>query len=218
MINYKTIIFDLDGTISDPKVGLVNSIIYSCKKFGITEYDINEFSSFIGPPLHISYQKRFNLSNDDANLIVKYYREYYEEKGKFENKLYNGITELLHKLYISNKTLAIATSKPTHFTKQILSHFSIDKYFKVIVGSNLDNTMSDKSEIIAEVLSQLNPSSLEETIMIGDRYFDIIGAHSNNIKCISVLYGYGSRTEFEKYSTDYILENVEQLNDFLIHI
>lgn len=213
---YTHILFDLDGTLSDPLEGLANSIIYSCEKFGISDYSADEFRSFIGPPLHISYKNRFNLSDEDAARIVRYYREYYEDKGKFENVLYDGITELLADLKAAGCTLAVSTSKPTHFSAQILEHFNIAQYFDVLVGSNLDNTMSDKSDIIAETLRRLSPASLDTCIMIGDRKFDVIGAHKNGIKCIGVLYGYGSREELTENSADQIANDVQSLRNLIL--
>lgn len=215
MNKYRYIIFDLDGTISDPKEGLINSIVYSCKKFGINDYNPEEFTSFIGPPLHISYKSRFNLSDAEAEKIVKYYREYYSDKGKFENSLYSGIPEFLEYLKSKNYILAVATSKPTVFSKEILEHFCLADYFDVVIGSNLDNTMSEKSEIIAEVIKKLNLEAPNKCIMIGDRKFDIIGAHQNGIKCISMLYGYGSMQEFKAHNADYIFETLEEIKQIL---
>ena len=214
---YKTVLFDLDGTISDPKLGVVNAIVYACQEWGITDYTKEEFLKFIGPPLHLSFKNRFNLSDADAANIVKLYRVYYEEKGKFENELYPGIKELLKILNDSGRRIAVATSKPTFFSEQIIEHFGISEYIKVLVGSNLDNTMTEKEDIVREALLQLGRPKKAECVMIGDRKFDILGAKANEIDSISVLYGYGSQAEFDEYQPTYIIDTVDNLTRFLLY-
>jgi phosphoglycolate phosphatase len=213
---YKCALFDLDGTLSDPKVGVFNSIIYACEKWNIRDYTVEELYSFIGPPLHYSFQRRFNLSKEDAAAIVKDYRVYYEQKGKFENVIYPGILDLLKDLKAAGITVGVATSKPTHFSVQIMEKFGLAPYIDALVGSNLDNTMSEKKDIIEAVLLKLNSPDKSATVMIGDRMFDIDGAKANGIDSIGVMYGYGSAEEFNEHKPNYIADTVEDLRKILL--
>ena len=214
---YQNVLFDLDGTLSDPKLGVVNAIIYACDKWGITDYTREEFLKFIGPPLHISFKNRFNLSDTDAANIVKDYRVYYEGKGKFENELYPGIKELLNILHTSGRKIAVATSKPTYFSEQIMEHFGIDQYLHTLVGSNLDNTMSEKEDIIRVALQNLGNVNKSDCVMVGDRMFDIDGARANGIDSIGVLYGYGSEAEIDEHKATYKVATVRELAEILLY-
>lgn len=214
-MKYDYILFDLDGTITDSKTGIINSVLYSLSKFNIKVQDITSLESFLGPPLSYSYENFYNFSKEDATLAIEYYREYFSTKGKFENTPYSGIKEVLAKLKAKNKKLIIATSKPTFFTKQILEHFKLTDYFDFIVGSNLDGTLSLKEEVISYAIEKFNIAR-EAAIMIGDRVFDIEGAKKNNIASIGVLYGYGSFDEINKAHPDYIVNTVDELLDILL--
>lgn len=196
---FENILFDLDGTLTDPKEGIVNSILYALKKLDITENFVNELVTFIGPPLRDSFAKRYDLSITHAEKAVSIYREYFSTKGLFENELYPGVTELLETLSAQKCRLFVVTSKPTVYAERILMHFSLDKYFIKIIGSNLDNTLTDKTELIAHVVSTLGLDA-GSSVMVGDRKFDMIGARNNSMKAIGVTYGYGSLQEllFEK--------------------
>ncbi|MFT8313485.1 MAG: HAD family hydrolase [Clostridium sp.] len=214
--NYNTILFDLDGTLTDPKLGITKSIQYSLKHFGIFENNLDDLKKFIGPPLRDSFKEYYNFSDNDANSAVEKYREYFSDKGIFENKLYTGIVELLNKLYSEEKNLIIATSKPTVFAKRILKHFHIDEYFKFIAGSNLDGTQSKKSEVISYALNQGNYCDKNKIIMVGDRKYDIAGAKETKINSIGVLYGYGSYEELKKERPEYIAKNIDELSKILV--
>lgn len=206
----ENILFDLDGTLTNPKEGIINSILYALNKLGIKENRINELDSFIGPPLIESFAKRYNLADKDASDAVKFYREYFSVKGLYENELYPGIEKLLDFLMDKQYKLFVATSKPTIYTIRIIEHFKLDKYFTGIVGSNIDNTLTDKTEIISYVIDKyrIAPSS---SVMIGDRSFDIIGAKNNLMHSIGVTYGYGSLDELESQSPDYIVRSISEL-------
>jgi phosphoglycolate phosphatase len=204
------ILFDLDGTLTDPKEGIINSIVYALNKLGIHENHIDELDTFIGPPLRESFAERYNLTNNLADKAMLYYREYYSVKGLFENKIYPGVKELLKSLSSHNYQLFIATSKPTVYAVEVLRHFKIDTYFNEIIGSNLDNTRTDKTEILAYIVSNfcLQPS---HSVMIGDRKHDIIGAKNNSMKTIGVTYGYGSPEELLSYQPDFIVNNCKEI-------
>lgn len=209
-----TVLFDLDGTLSDPKIGITKSVQYSLKKYNIEIDDLSELEKFIGPPLKESYIKYFSFSESESIAAIDYYREYFSEQGMYENTLYPGIADLLQSLKDKGVTIALATSKPTFFAEKILQHFEIDQFFTEIVGSNMDNTRTDKRSIIDYALGKLNKSH-SSSIMIGDRKHDLIGARSNSVGTIGVLYGYGSEEEIAKENPDYIVGTVSELETTL---
>lgn len=210
-MRYKYILFDLDGTLTDSGMGITNSAMYALKKFGINVKNRSELYKFVGPPLHGSFENYYGFSKEEAYKAVEYYREYYRDKGIFENLLYDGIKSLLKGLYNSGRMLILATSKPTVFAKQILEHFDIAKYFTYIAGSNLDGTMVKKDEIIKYAIEVCSITDLSKTIMAGDRKHDIIGAKKTGIKSIGVLYGYGDRNELEQAGADFIAGTVDEV-------
>lgn len=205
----KTILFDLDGTLTDSREGILNSIQYALSVYGIDEEKEN-LGMFLGPPAHIAFQEFYGFSEDKAFEITNVFRNRYAEKGIYENTLYNGITDLLQKLYDNGFKLCVATSKPEVYTEKILSHFDIRKYFDVVVGSDFEGKLCKKSDIIAKVIESGNYRK-ENCVMVGDRKYDIIGAKENNIKSIAVLYGYGNLEEFELSGADYIAEKVDDI-------
>lgn len=213
---YNTILFDLDGTLTDPKLGITKSIQYSLKHFGIFENNLDDLTRFIGPPLKDSFKEYYNFSDTDANSAVEKYREYFSDKGIFENRLYEGIVQLLNKLCSEEKNLIIATSKPTVFAERILKHFNINQYFKFVAGSNLDGTQSKKGEVISYALKQSKYEVNDKTVMVGDRKYDIIGAREAKIDSIGVLYGYGSFKELKDENPNYIVKDINELSKMLI--
>jgi phosphoglycolate phosphatase len=214
-MKHENILFDLDGTLTDSAEGIINSVEYSLKRFGIVVHDRIKLYSFIGPPLAESFKLYYGFSDNDTRTAVKYYREYYREKGIYENKLYDGIDDLLLKLKKDNRTLAIATAKPEIFAKQVLEYFGITKYFTYIAGSSIKETGVKKEDVIQHALKGANINNHSKTVMVGDRKHDIIGAKRTGLKSIGVLYGYGSREELEKVGADYIVETVEELGSIL---
>lgn len=204
---YKNILFDLDGTLTDPYSGITNSVKYALGKFNILENDENKLKLFIGPPLDTSFMEYYSFDKNKSKIAIDYYREYFSKKGIYENKLYDNVENLLKNITIKNKNTILATSKPKKFALEILDYFKIGKYFKEVVGSNLDGTLSEKGEIIKYIIEK-NSFNKIETIMIGDRKYDIIGAHMNNIDSIAVMYGYGSKEELEEAKPTYFCEEV----------
>lgn len=216
MDKYNIILFDLDGTLSDPKVGITKSVQYALQKMNIIESDINKLECFIGPPLQDSFTQYYNFDEENTQKAIDFYRERFKEIGMFENELYSNISLLLKSLKDLNFTLVVATSKPTVFAEQILVHFNVDQYFDLVVGSNLDGTRTAKTEIIKYIIDMYNDHSLAEFIMIGDKKHDIIGANNNSIDSIGVTYGYGPYEELSFSNPTYIVKCVDQIIDILV--
>lgn len=216
MKNFKYILFDLDGTITDPGEGITNSVAYSLHTYGIEVADKRELYPFIGPPLFASYMKYYGFSEEKALEAVDRYREYYSVKGVFECSLYSGMEELLKALNDEGKTLIVATSKPEHFARQVLAHFGVEKYFHHLAGATMDSHRIEKADIIRLALSDLGVTDTEKVVMIGDREFDVLGAKENETASIGVTYGYGSREELEKAGADVICDTVEELASVLL--
>jgi len=210
-MNFKSVIFDLDGTITDSASGIINSVQYALKKMGIIEKNKDSLMAFVGPPLHESFQSYYNMSEKDSFIAVDYYREYYSERGIFENILYDGIVELLEDLFPI--PLYIATSKPLFYAEKIIKHFDLSKFFTFIAGSNMDGTRTDKKDIIRFLLTEKRVSY---PVMVGDRKHDIIGAQKNGLHSAGVLYGYGTEEELKEAEADFIISNVSSLSDFLM--
>jgi phosphoglycolate phosphatase len=215
-MRYKYILFDLDGTLTDSGIGITNSVMYALKKYGIEVSHRSELYRFIGPPLWDSFENYYGFSKEEAKTAVEYYREYYRDKGIFENLIYDGFEDLLKTLKDNNKILIVATSKSEVFAKQILEHFDIAKYFTYIAGSNLDGTRVKKDEVIKYALESCNIMDLSKAIMIGDREHDIIGAKEVGINSMGVLFGYGDRNELEKAGADFIVDTVSDIGKVLL--
>ena len=207
------VFFDLDGTLTDPALGITNSFIHALKFYGIPIPSYEELCKLIGPPLPYSFETTFGFPHDKAMEAVAKYREYFSTKGLFENKVYDGIPELLQALKEKGKHLVVATSKPEEYSIKIIEHFNLAKYFDFVCGSNMDESRSKKDEVIAYAMERCGLGEGDKTriIMIGDRFHDIEGAKKNNLKSCGVLFGYGSREELQNAGADYIAEKVEDL-------
>lgn len=192
--NITYILFDLDGTITDPFEGITKSVQYSLEKYNIRVDDRRLLLPFIGPPLKYAYMTYYNMTEEDALKAVEYYREFYPVHGIFDCTLYEGIKELLKDLSCRYK-LILATSKPQPFAEQILDKFGLTGYFYKIIGATFDERVSEKSDVIRKVLGDFSISP-DEALMIGDRSFDTDGAAKNKMSSIGVTYGYGSKDEF----------------------
>mgnify|MGYP003289014967 CR=1 FL=1 len=215
MKNYEVVLFDLDGTLTDPGEGITNSVAYALKKYGITVEDKTELYKFIGPPLHESFEKYYGFSKDESLKAVECYREYYRDKGIFENIVYGGVENLLKKLCESGKKIVLATSKPEVFAKNILRHFELSEFFFFEAGANLDGSRTNKADVIEYALENAGIIDKSAVVMIGDREHDIIGANKNGIDSIGVLFGYGSREELEKAGATHIAETVDDILNYL---
>lgn len=216
---YKYLLFDLDGTITKSEEGIFNCIKYALDWAGIPYPEYRVFRSFIGPSLYDSFVREFDMDDARAKEMVVKYRERYNVVGLFEAEVYDGVADTLRALKEKGCILSVATSKPTEPTLRILEKFGVGKYFDVVVGSNPDGTGSDKKHIISQVLESLKKDhgltedmiKSNQVVMIGDRRYDIEGGKACGLQTIGVLYGYGSREEFEAVGADNIVETPEEI-------
>lgn len=214
-LEYDWLLFDLDGTLTDPFEGITRSVEYALNAFGIEVEDRRVLAPFIGPPLVESLTERYGFTMEDAVAAVAKYREYFAVKGLYENELFEGIPELLSDCRKAGYKISMATSKPTHYARIIAEHFDIARYFDAIHGSSLDGTRITKSSVVAEAVAEehLDPS---RALMIGDRRHDVEGAGEHGIRTVGVLYGYGSREEHEAAGAAYIVNDLDELRELLI--
>jgi len=216
MKNYSTIFFDLDGTLTDPGLGITNAVMHALSAYGIPLPPRQELYKFIGPPLTWSFQTYYGFSEEESLKAVAKYREHYSVIGLFENEVYPGIPELLEKLRAAGKTLCVATSKPEKFAVQILEHFGIAHFFHHICGAAMDESRGTKHEVIEYAIGKLDGASRDDILMVGDREHDILGAKQSGLGSMGVLYGYGDRAEHVHAGADHIVETVEALGKALL--
>lgn len=215
-------LFDLDGTLTDPREGITKSVQYALRHFGIEEPDLRKLEPFIGPPLLDSFMEFYGLGEQQAQEAITVYRERFAPIGVLENRLIPGIDRMLEKLCTERMHLAVASSKPEVFVHKILKHFDIEKYFEVIVGSELDGRRGTKEEVVEVSLQQLNILTMPvdtrrgACAMVGDRKFDIRGAKAHGLTAVGVRFGFAAAGELEAENAEYIAEDVEQLQCFLL--
>ncbi|UHA72180.1 HAD family hydrolase [Paenibacillus sp. 481] len=219
MFQHKTyILFDLDGTLTDPKLGITRSVQYALRQLGIEEPNVDKLEPFIGPPLQESFPLYYEMDEAATKRAIHHYREYFKDKGLYENEVYVGIRSLLATLTEHDRTLIVATSKPTVFAEQIIDHFQLRPFFQEVVGSELDGTRSNKADIISFILNKHPHIAPSQFVMIGDRKHDIIGAVHNGIASIGVTYGYGSATELLEAKADLLANSVQELQDLFVPV
>lgn len=205
------LLFDLDGTLTNPKTGITKSVQYALRSFGVAVDNLDDLTGFIGPPLRDSFQKYFSFSKADAETAVQKYREYFAEQGIYENVMYDGVPAMLETERAAGKKLIIATSKATVFAERILAHFAIDGYFSLVAGSEWDGRRARKAEVIRYALETSGVSDLHKAVMIGDTPYDIAGAKEVGIESVGVLYGFGSLAALTAAGADCVVESVDEL-------
>ena len=210
------VLFDLDGTLTDPGPGITNCVAYALEKFGIHPESREELYPYIGPPLVPSFQEYHGLNAEQAEQALLYYRERFSVKGLYENEVYAGIPALLSALRDRGDRLIVATSKPEEFTNRILAHFDLAKYFDFVGGNTLDESRPTKAAVIGYIQETFPDISAENAVMVGDRKYDVEGAHACGLPAIGVLYGYGDRAELESVGADKIVSSVEELTSVLL--
>jgi phosphoglycolate phosphatase len=205
---FSVFLFDLDGTITDSREGIFNSLEYAFRQLG-SKQQSKDFTGWIGPPLIDSFTDFCGGDRECAERALAYYREYYTEKGIFENRLYPGIRDFLSELAKKGSILLLATSKPKPYALQIMDHFDLKKFFHSIHGSTLDSSLVDKESIMGAALEAARPERAGDCLMIGDRYHDMEGARAHGIAFCGVTWGYGSPGELQ--GADYLVESMEEL-------
>jgi len=208
--------FDLDGTLTDPGIGITNSVMYALKRFGIEVSDRSELYKFIGPPLIDSFENFYGFTKEQAFEALGYYREYFSTDGLFENTVYPDVEASLTVLKNAGAKLVVATSKPEEFSNRILKHFGLDKYFDFVAGATMDEKRSTKAAVIEHALTSLGITNPDNVLMIGDRSHDCIGAGEHGIACAGVLYGYGTITELTEAGAKYIVETPANLASLVL--
>lgn len=216
---FQYLLFDLDGTLTDPKEGITRCVQHALRSFGIEEPDLHKLEAFIGPPLADSFREFYGFDEEQIKEAIRVYRERFSTVGLFENECYLNMDKMLAALKLAGKKLAVASSKPTVYVKRILQKFEIEQYFDVIVGSELDGTRSAKEEVIEEALRQLchgEKTNYDKIVMIGDRKFDIRGAKVHGLVSVGVSFGYAAPGELEQAGADYIVDTVQELEELLL--
>lgn len=219
---FQCVLFDLDGTLTDPKEGITKCVQFALYQQGIKEPDLDKLEPFIGPPLKDSFMNYYGLTQEQALTAIDDYRKRFAPIGIFENKVYPGVPEMLKRLKEAGMKLAVASSKPEVFVNRILEHFELAEYFDVVVGSNLNGTRVEKEEVVEEALRQLEQSAADMHVdkitcaMVGDRKFDVQGAREHGLTAVGVSYGYACKGELEAAGPDYIAKTVKQLEQFLL--
>jgi len=210
-MHYQNILFDLDGTLTDPREGITRSVQFALSRLGIDEPDLRALEHFIGPPLLQCFMHSYELDEATAWQAVAHYRERFAEVGLYENRVFAGVDPLLQLLQAQGRRLYIATSKPTLFAEQIARHFDFARHFEVVYGSELDGTRTDKVELIRHLLEQEGLSAAG-CLMIGDRKHDLIGARRNGVDAAAVGYGFGSAEELRAEAPTYHFQTLAELH------
>lgn len=214
MIKY--VLFDLDGTLTDPEEGITKSLQYALGHMGVKVEDLATLRRHIGPPLKEGLMEYWGFDEEKTEEAIVWYREYFAEKGMYQNIMYPNVDKILEALVAEGKKLILATSKAEKFAILIMRHFGLEKYFTDICGSSLDGVRGKKGDVIRYALEKNEITNKDEVVMVGDRLHDILGAKENEMKSIGVLYGFGSREELELAGADKIAEDLEELKDMLL--
>lgn len=212
---YQVLLFDLDGTLTASGEGITKSVKYALEKMGRETKSLEELEAFVGPPLIVSFQKECGMTEEEAEQGIIYYRERYNTIRIFENRPYDGIAKLLAKLNEKGYRLAVASSKPQQMVEIVLKHFGLEKYFEVIVGSDLAHAHMTKAEVMEKAMKEADVFEKKETVvMIGDRKYDVEGAKETGVDCIGITYGYGDYEELKEAGATYIFDTVQALGDY----
>lgn len=210
-LNKQTIIFDLDGTLIKSAPGIISCMQKTQEAMGMEIWLPKDLEFAIGPPLEDTFSKHFKISDDRLNEALECYREAYANLVFDKNTLYDGVEDMLKTLKSNGKTLAIGTSKLESVAITVLKKIGIDHYFDLIAGHDDENYRDSKGKVIAYAMNKLQCVH-NDTILIGDRKFDIVGAKEVGIECMAVLYGYGDLEEFQKYGADYIVNSTDEIS------
>lgn len=214
MKDYRYLFFDLDGTLTDSREGIINCLVYALEEMGFEVPEDKE--KFLGPSLYQSFSEFCGMDDEQVERAVKIFRGRYSDTGLFENRVYDGIEPMLGRLRDSGRELFVATSKPEPFAVRILEKFGLSHYFRFIGGADINGSRNEKWEVIDYVLENNGITDKSSVLMIGDRYNDVNGAKKTGIRCMGVLWGYGSQEELTESGADYIAQTPQMLTDMLI--
>ena len=206
---FASVFFDLDGTLTDSAPGIAQGVQRALAYVGIQEEDPAMLRRFMGPPLFYAFQTFYGLTPEQSQECVDVYRQYYREEGIFNNRLYDGVIPMLEALRSAGKRLFICTSKPETMAHTIADHFGIRPYFSGIVGATLGTERCEKPQLLQYLLDHYGPVST--CVMVGDRFYDVQGAHAVGIPACGALWGYGSAQELEEAGADILAESPQQL-------
>ncbi|MBQ4071838.1 MAG: HAD hydrolase-like protein [Clostridia bacterium] len=215
MKSYDVILFDLDGTLTDPEHGLIESHYYGLTKMGIEIKDKSALRRYIGPTLFDIWQEDFGFSPDETREAIRLFREYFSVYGWWDNKVYDGVREMLIALGNSGKRLALATSKPEIFAKKILDKFALTEYFEFIGAATLDTTRDKKWQVIEYALAEMGITDRDRCILVGDRMYDAEGASICGIDSLGVRYGHGTREELAASGFTYLAATPSEVASLL---
>lgn len=215
----KHVLFDVDGTISDPLEGFVNAILYALPHMGLrTPDDARELHALVGPPLLESMQQHFHLSPEEAQRMLGIYRQYYGERGLFEASLYPGIPELLRTLHAHGIQLHTATSKPIEYVERLLAHFGLREYFTFLGADDLACSRHSKIAVMEYVLQNVPDITPENTVMVGDRKFDVISARHFGLRTVGCAFGHAAEGELEQAGAAYIVQTAADAQRILLSL
>lgn len=215
-MKYTTVLFDLDGTLVDSGIGVTNSVAYALDKFGITPPPRQELFKFIGPPLTQSFREFCGFDGEKNTLAIKYYREYYSQKGILECTMYEGVLDLMKSLKQKGYKLGLATSKPEIYATQVVANKGILPYIDYVGAATTDEkTRATKEAVVEYVLGLCEEKDRRKILMVGDRHFDVNGAKAYGLDSAGVTFGYGSREELSKAGADYIVDSIFELDNIL---
>lgn len=216
MPNFSHILFDLDGTLTNPRLGIGNSLKYALRQMQIDGYSDEILERFVGPPLQDGFKNLFGLNERNTKLAVEHFRVYFGDKGLYENIPYPGIHELLEELHFSGKRIYVVTSKLEKYAKMIIRHFEFDRYIDDLIGAEATGKHSGKGQLITELMERNRIRANKAVVMIGDTHYDMIGAKENEISCIAVAYGFGTAETLGNCDPDYLVDSVDELAELLI--
>jgi phosphoglycolate phosphatase len=214
MKNFDTLLFDLDGTLTDSTEGILNCLVYAIERMG---FEVPEDTNkFLGPPIRQSFAEFLGMNGEQVDEAVRIFRERYSDTGLFENRVYDGITGMLERLKSGGKRLMVATSKPQVYAVRIFERSGLAQYFEIVGGAELDSSRDYKDQVIEYVLAKAGITDRSSVLMIGDRRQDVLGAHKTGLKCMGILWGFGSMEELTQAGADYIARTPQETADMLL--
>ena len=216
MKKYDVIAFDLDGTLTNPESGLIEAYIYGFSRMGIRDFGTRDsLRRYIGPPVYDEWRRDYSLTEEEGHKLLGYFREYYDVYGWWDNRVYDGVTELLSELRRAGKTLILATSKPERTANRVVRHFGLDKYFDFI-GASIDKVRDKKWQVLDYALNSVGCTDRSRALMIGDRKYDAEGAKICGIDSLGVLWGHGSKEELRDAGFEYIVNSTDEIKKLLL--